>query len=456
MIVRSQNAINSNGYAITNVSVVDVDKGCILKNKTIIIKFGIIQEITSNATQKELSGLTTIDGTGHFIIPGLFDSHVHYLDPETFGPMMVSYGILYVREMGNETESAINQRNSLNSGKILAPEMITTGSILDGNPPFIPQISFSCNTSDEGRALVQRQIKSGVNQIKTYSNLKPDVFYAIIDECKKNKIKAVGHVPEVVYIEDAAKAGLSSSEHLFGFGNVLATVLNEPFNLKGGGMGNDQANFMRYSDVNKEKLQHELGRISSYGMAVCPTTIVMKCATSLNEIFDRKSTMMDYVSPNLWDIWQLWVSQKEIESYFRQLYPGYVSFLKDLYDAHFTMLIGTDLSFAGVIPGYSVHEEMAIWQEAGIPVIDILRSATITPAKFIGVDKSLGTIEKGKKASFIILSDNPLTDIKNTQKIEGVFLRGEFYNHQKLDSLRLRVKEANENKYDVIINSNRK
>ena len=456
MALRSQTVDKSNNYAITNVSIVDVDKGCILDNKTIIIKFGIIQEITSNTLKKELSGLTIIDGTGHFIIPGLFDSHVHYIDPETFGPMMISYGITFVREMGNETESAINQRNSLNSGKISAPEMITTGSILDGNPPFIPQISFSINTADEGRILVQKQIKSGVNQIKTYSNLRPDVFYAIIDECQKNNIKAVGHVPETIYIEDAAKAGLSSSEHFFGFGNVLAKVLNEPLKLNGGGMGNDQSYFVLYSNVNKEKLQHELGKISSYGMAVCPTTVVMKCATNFSEIFNRKYSMMDYVSPNLWDIWQLWISQKEMESNFRQLYPGYVGFLKDLYDAKFTMLIGTDLSFAGVIPGYSVHEEMAIWQEAGIPAIDILRSATITPAKFIGVDKSLGTIEKSKKASFIILSDNPLKDIKNTQKIEGVFLRGEYFNRQKLDSLKLRVKEANENEYNVIKDSNRK
>lgn len=86
---------------------------------------------------------------------------------------------------------------------------------------------------------------------------------------------------------------------------------------------------------------------------------------------------------------------------------------------------------------------MAIWQDAGIPAIDILRSATIIPAKFIGVDKSLGTIEKGKKASFVILRDNPLTDIKNTQKIEGVFLHGNYFNSQKLDSLKMNVKEVN-------------
>jgi imidazolonepropionase-like amidohydrolase len=153
---------------------------------------------------------------------------------------------------------------------------------------------------------------------------------------------------------------------------------------------------------------------------------------------------------------QMWEPQKGGVAFFRQLYPNYLSFLKDLYDAKFTLLIGTDLLFAGVIPGYSVLEEMAIWQEAGIPPIDILRSATITPAKFIGVDKLLGTIEEGKKASFVLLRSNPLIDINNTKKIEGVFLRGEFFNHQKLDTLKLKIKEANEAKYNIIKNSNQK
>jgi imidazolonepropionase-like amidohydrolase len=455
MIAKSQDLKKFNDYALTNVSIVDVEKGSILMNKTMIIKDGIIQKITSKATSKELSGLTTIDGKGLFIIPGLFDSHVHYLDPETFGPMLISYGVLFVREMGNVTEVAINQRNLLNSGKLLGPEMITTGEYLDGNPPFIPQISLACSTPDEGKDMVRKQIKAGVDQIKTYSKLERDVFYAIVDECKKDNIKAVGHVPETVYIEDAAKAGLSSSEHLFGFGNVIAKTLGQPINLKGGGMGADQDYFLRYNELDKGKLQLELKKISSYGMAVCPTMIDWKCGTNLNEIFNRNYPMLDYISPMVWGMWQqMWEPQKKRTAFFKQLYPNYLSFLKDLYDAKFTLLIGTDLLVAGVIPGYSVHEEMAIWQDAGIPAIDILRSATNTPARFIGVEKSLGTIEEGKKASFVILGDNPLTDIKNTKKIEGVFLRGEFFNHQKIDSLKLKIKKVNEAKYKVIMNSN--
>jgi imidazolonepropionase-like amidohydrolase len=454
-VINSQTGNKAINYVITNASIIDVNEGAVVNNRTIFVKGGLIQKISGKTGQNELAGYKIIDGTNLFIIPGLFDSHVHYLDPETFGPLLISYGVLFVREMGNITSAAIQERNLLNSGQILGPEMITTGSYLDGNPPFIPPISIICNTPDEGRAAVKRQIKDGVDEIKTFSNLKKDVFDAILDECKKNNIKAVGHIPEQVYIEDAAKAGLSSSEHLFGFGNVLAVVLNKPLKLKGGGMGADQNYFTRYTEVNKEKLNLELKKISSTGMAVCPTIITMKCGTNLNEIFNRNYPMLEYISPMIWSMWkQMWEPQKGIVPFAKQIYPNYKSFLKDLYDAKFTLLIGTDLLVAGVMPGLSVHQEMEIWQEAEVPAADILRSATITPAKFIGVDKSLGTIEEGKKASFVMLRDNPLTDIKNTQKIEGVFLRGIYFNRGELDSLKQHVKLLNDEKYNSSKNQN--
>ncbi|HUI28721.1 MAG TPA: amidohydrolase family protein [Candidatus Acidoferrales bacterium] len=441
-VVTAQNA-SPKRYAITDISIVDVEQKCIQRNKTIFVEDGLIRKIVSADSGMPLSDYEVVAGRGLFVIPGLIDSHVHYIDPAGFGPMLISQGVVFMREMGNNTDAAVKERNSLNAGKKFGPEMITTGDYLDGDPPFIPQITLACSSPDEGRANVDKQVKAGVDEIKTYSGLKKDVFLAIIDECRKEGIKAVGHVPETVYIEDAARAGLSSSEHLFGFGNVIAKALGQPFSLKSGGMGADQVYFLSYPKVDSEKLQAELRKIGSYGMAVCPTLVEMKSGASLKKIFAGDYPNLDYVSPFVKGFWKnLWGAQVNNTEIAGQLFPYYKSFLKDLYDAHFTLLVGTDLLFPGVVPGFSVHEEMEIWQEAGIPQIDILRSATIVPARFCGVDKRLGSIEEGKEASFVLLRANPLDDIRNTSKIDGVFFRGQFLDRGRLDTLMVKVKEA--------------
>jgi imidazolonepropionase-like amidohydrolase len=108
-------------------------------------------------------------------------------------------------------------------------------------------------------------------------------------------------------------------------------------------------------------------------------------------------------------------------------------------------MVGTDLSVPGIVPGYSVHEEMLIWQEAGIPAADIVRSATIVPAKFMGLEDRLGSIREGKTASMVLVRGNPLEDIRNAQEIEGVFLRGEYFSRQDLDKLLAEAKDLARN-----------
>jgi imidazolonepropionase-like amidohydrolase len=109
--------------------------------------------------------------------------------------------------------------------------------------------------------------------------------------------------------------------------------------------------------------------------------------------------------------------------------------VKGLNQAGVPLMVGTDLSVPGIVPGYSVHEEMLIWQEGGIPAAEILRSATIVPVEFMGMEDRLGSIEKGKVASMVLVRGDPLQDIRNAQQIEGVFLGGEYFSRQDLDRL---------------------
>lgn len=430
--------VSKTSKSITHVTIVDVETGCLIKDRTILIEDDRIKRICDDAEPSIPEGSLRIDGHGLYLMPGLVDAHIHFFDPPTFGPMMVAYGVTLVRDMGNPSDQALTLQRKLQEGEILGPEMITTGSILDGFPPFIPPISISCKTPEEGREAVRKQAALKVDQIKVYSRLEKEVFLAITDEAQRFGVKVVGHVPESVYIEEAAARGQRSCEHLFGFGNMIAKLLGEPVQLKSGGMGSDVPHFMRLPEVDQEELRKSLNRIRYHGMAVCPTLVVFKHGTHLKDTLAGKHPMSEYISPTIRGIWTtIWgSSQQDIDtSALEKLWRSMQAFVKILHCTGVTLMLGTDLLFPGVVPGYSVHEEMALWQEAGILPIDVLRGATIVPAKFLGLAHRLGTIAEGKTASMVLVRDNPLEDVRNASNIAGVFLRGRFFSRNNLDQL---------------------
>ena len=434
--VSSQESSSLNGYAITAVAVVDVEKGIVIPDQTVLITGDRIQAIGPCAELATPKDSHLIDGKGLYLIPGLVDAHAHYFDPQVFGRVMIAKGVLLIREMAHPTEQVLAIRDALNRGEQLGPEMVATGWVLDGYPALIPPVSIAIKTPDEGREIVRQQAAAGVDEIKVYSRLDKDVFLAIVDEAQQHGLKPVGHVPESIYIVDAAAVGLKSSEHLFGFEKVIATLLGEPVNLQFAGMGASAPYWLRFGQADRAELQKVLRQIREYGMAVCPTVIVFKTGANLKGILAGSVPMDEYISPLVREIWKsTWSPAQSGDELAGQIWSNMARFVNELNQAGVTLMVGTDLIFPGIIPGYSVHEEMAIWQEAGIASADVLRSATLVPARFMGLDKRLGTIAEGKTASMVLVKANPLDDIRNAEKIEGVFLRGRYFDRNDLDQL---------------------
>lgn len=427
---------------IQGVTIVDVEVGTLRKDCTVIVTGDRIQRISTQPhAEMPQSATRIIDGRGLFLIPGLIDAHVHYVDPNTFGPMMVANGVLFVRDMGGPTKESVALRDKLKNGEIFGPEMIITGSILDSDPPLVPPIFVSCRTPEEAREVVRKQVAAGVDEIKVASGLKRDVFLAIIEEANKLGVKPVGHTPESIYIVDAAVAGLRSSEHPFGFGKIIAKLLGEPVVLSTIGMGTDAPYFLRFNEVKREEFRNELKKIGATGMHVCPTLVVFKHGAHLKEILAGDYPMVEYASPMIKDMWKtIWGSQPANEMVTRLL-PSMQAVVVELQVSGIPLMVGTDLVLPGLIPGHSLHEEMALWQEAGISPPQILRSATIVPAKFMGLDGHLGTVTEGKTASLVLLRSNPLEDIRNTGQIEGVLFRGRYLSRADLDRLQQDVRK---------------
>jgi len=408
-------------YAITDVTVIDVEKGIAVPGQTVVIVDDRINKIGAQGKVDIPKNAIIINSHGLYLMPGLVDAHVHYLDAPVFGRVMIANGVLLVRDMGMPNDFILPLRDELNQGKTFGPEMVAAGFILDGNPPLIPQISLGINTPEDARTAVRQQAEAGVDMIKVYSTLDKNVFLAIMAEADKHGLKVVGHVPESIYIEDAAAAGLDSAEHWFGFEKIIAGLLGEPVKLTYSGMSSQAYYFERSGEVDAASLQGVYQHLRASGLTVVPTVVTFKNFPGL----DMNLPGSEYISQNLLAIWKSqWVGQSDIPDIYWQ---NWAQMVRDMNKVGIPLMVGTDLMVPGIIPGYSVHEEMVIWQEAGIPPADILRSATIVPAQFMGLGDRIGSISEGMTASMVLVRGNPLVDISNAQQIESVFLRGQYF-----------------------------
>jgi len=169
-------------YRISDVTVIDVENGVAIPGQTVKVVGERIEMIGLPAGPDVPERTQTLSGRGLYLMPGLVDAHVHYLDAQVFGRLMLANGVTLVRDMGMPNDLILNLRDALNRGDMLGPEMVATGAILDGNPPLIPLISIGVETPEQGRATVRQQVELGADMIKVYSRLDREVFLAMVSE----------------------------------------------------------------------------------------------------------------------------------------------------------------------------------------------------------------------------------------------------------------------------------
>jgi len=418
---------------ITGVTVIDVEKGIGLPGQTVWISGSQIEKVEPQGVSAIPENVQRIDGHGLSVMPGLVDAHVHFFDAPIFGRLMLANGILLVRDMGMPNEYILNLRAELNRQNILGPEMVAVGAILDGNPPIIPLISIAVETPEAGRKVVQSQAEAGVDMIKAYSRLDREVFLAILDEAHRRGLKVAAHLPESIYLEEAAAAGLDCSEHFNGFEKVIAGLLGERINLQFRGQAADAGFFMRLGEVRPEMMQGVYRHMRQSGLTICPTVVTFKTMTKTRKLLSGSFPGSEYVSPAVMGMWRpLWDQQEDLPEF---IWQNWLQMVVGLYQEGVPLMIGTDLMLPGILPGFSAHEEMALWQEAGIPPADILRSAITTPIRFMHLEKRLGSIAAGKDASMILVRGDPLLDVRSAARLEGVILQGRYFSRMDLDNM---------------------
>jgi imidazolonepropionase-like amidohydrolase len=435
---------------IHDVTIIDGTGAPAQPHRTVIVRDGKIEAIDSSGMgfAGKLPG-THVDGSGRFLIPGLWDMHVHMVFGDWFPrgkevtlPLFVANGITGVRDMGGDLEVLQQWRKEISAGTLVGPRIVMSGPMLDGPQPRFPS-SIAIKTPEDGRRAVDDLKRRGADFIKLQSLIPRDSVFAIADEAKKQGISFVGHVPDTVRASEASNAGQKSFEHLIGIFEG-SSPLEDEF-LKG---TKTEGKFLStYDPKRAEALFALLAKNQTWQ---CPTLIWERGGNLIDQTDFAHDARAKY-APAYWkDVtWKRFTEQITREfntddlATRKRFVENELEVVNAMHRADIPFLAGTDTPpGVYIFPGFSLHEELQRFVAAGFTPLEALQTATLNPAKFLGLDDRLGTIEKGKLADLVLLDANPLEDIANTERIAGVVANGRYFSRADLDRMLLGVEAA--------------
>ncbi|HTD99972.1 MAG TPA: amidohydrolase family protein [Mucilaginibacter sp.] len=396
---------------IKNGTIIDVVNEKKIPDVVILVENGIIKKIGKAGEVNIPAGAKIIDAKGKTILPGLWDMHAHFEQAE-WGPAYLAAGVTTVRDCGNEFSFINAIKDAIDQNKGIGPEILKAG-IIDGKGKFALGI-IQADTKEEAIKAVDRYKNNGYAQIKIYSSVKPAIVKAICDEAHKVGLTVTGHIPIGMTLQQGVDSGMNMVNHVQYVWSVMKR--NKDFSVN-------------FEDSTSIKV---INFIKQHNVVIDPTVGVFEM--SFRSVKDDITVMEPafYTLPLPLQAMLKNTGQDTAGARrFKPLYESMVKIVKKLHDAGVTIVAGTDQGF----PGYSVARELELYVQAGLTPGDAIQTATITPAKVMGIDKRSGSIEEGKQADLIIVDGDPLTTIRDIRKVVKVIKAGHIYEPVQLHQL---------------------
>ncbi len=428
--------------AFTHVNLIDATGSPVQADMTVVVAQRRIASIQPSATAPVPAHAEIVDAHGQYLIPGLWDMHVHTVfgdwlprNEKISLPLFVANGITGVRDMGGDLNALEVWRAAIAAGTLLGPRMVIAGPMLDGPTPRFPSSAPVADAAD-GRRVVDELHAQGVDFIKIQSLIPRDGYFAAAAEAKRLGIVFVGHVPDAVRASEASNAGQKSIEHFTGIFEGCSTIEDQLI-VGPKSLGQNVATF----DPDRAKT---LIALMARNQTWQVPTLVWERGQWLVDDIDLSHDPLTKYAPPAWKdrTWPMFVGdiEKTMDTDPLPVRKQFVQMELDMTLAMFRagvpFMAGTDTA-AGVhiFPGFSLHDELGLFVRAGLTPMQALQTATRNPAQFLGRLDDLGTVEVGKIADLVLLDANPLDDIANTKKIRAVVLNGRYFDRAALDRL---------------------
>jgi len=427
---------------LAHVTVIDVTGGPSKPDMTVVIRGDRISDIGKAGEMPVPPDATVVDASGKFLIPGLWDMHVHWYNRDSL-TLFTANGVTGVREMFGGS-NLLRWREQIAKGSLSGPRMIVASPIIDGPQPIWPN-SIASGNEEEGRKAVRKVKQWGADFVKVYALLPRDAYFGIADESKRQGISFAGHVPFAVSAAEASDAGQKSIEHLTGIlmgcSDKETELRNEIVKAKSPG-ARSRAQGVALETFNDRKAKDLFERFVKNQTWQCPTLTLLRSSAYLGDQSFRNDGRVKYVPRQLRERWGLRIANRNDDVNAKKVFQKQVAIVGAMQRAGVPLLAGTDTGNPFCFPGFSLHEELALMVIGGLTPSEALRAATLNPARFLGLEKTLGTIEPGKFADLVLLDADPLADIRNTQRINAVISNGRLLDRKALNKM-LAQAEAN-------------
>jgi imidazolonepropionase-like amidohydrolase len=411
------------------------------KHTMIVIEGDRIREIGQQGKIRYPPEAKIIPCKNKYIIPGLFDLHAHITflrDPDNFTgydrqtterilKILIAYGITTVRNPSALSVEGVAIRNDVRNGKTLGPQIFTAGEA----------INWGRDKGEEDvRAEVRRQAALGVDYIKVYSRMRKELIEAAVEEAHKQGLKVVGHLQATTPTQ-AISVGLDAITH----GATWSIELLPPDKrqayeqrIREVGALRARIDWLDWLNLNGPEIKAMISAIATTRTPLDPTLIAYVTKFRGRDPRYCKRSDLGMVPKPVLDTWKDALGDWKDEDFERgaRLWPKILQLVKAYYDSGVLLTAGSDFPNALVIPGISLHDELELLAEAGIPPLEVIKIATHNSAEELGILNNTGTLEVGKRADLVILSEDPVAAIRNTRKVEMVMMGGRMFDPQVL------------------------
>jgi imidazolonepropionase-like amidohydrolase len=417
------------GIALVGATVIDGTGGPALADAAIVVRRGTIEFVGPRTAFELPKNTREVNVSGRWIIPGLIDAHSHLAPAADWAPSRyLAWGVTTLRDVHGDLNAILGVRRRANAGPGNNPRVYVAGAMIDGLPATYRD-AIGVNAENDARKAVDRLVSAGTDLIKVYTHVDAGLLRAIVDEARTFNLSVTGHLGMTDALA-AAKAGISAIEHMSGVPEAAARDPSALFAAHYRGFFQGwTASERSWAELDSAALARVATRLAEQKVTIIPTLVLHETLSRLDDpavLNDPALAAVPAAQQKEWDVGGLiaragWTGTDFAA--FRRSRPKQDLFLRVFAAAGGRIAAGTDASNQLLVPGYSEHRELELLVHAGLSSREALRAATRNGAVLLGVD-SLGLLAPGKAADLVVLTKDPLADIRNSRAIQSVMIRG--------------------------------